>query len=269
MRTRTAAARSRPPNHMAARFDDGLGGLWLLLISIIAGVFDSLVGPRGRRSDVIGHFDRAIQRRTKISCKSCIDGRCCAHLHENPNTLSPAESWRVCGIRIPGLVLLDVRLAEDFAAEHLRGAVNNCVFEVQFLERMKTIAPEWKTPICCYGIAEGSLESPVAAEKLLRAGYNTVFDLAFRDFRLRDRRVADDAIGNCSAGAGATRRRPRGRSRRKPGRMDGTQFAQRAPRPGRLAPGSSYRAKRPADRRGVCPRYGGHHLPRPGGLASA
>jgi rhodanese-related sulfurtransferase len=92
-------------------------------------------------------------------------------------TISPAELAALQRVQ-PGLVLLDVRLAEDFAAEHLHGAVNNCVFEVQFLERMKTVAPGLDEPVCCYGTAEGSLESRVAADKLLRAGYQEVYDLA-------------------------------------------------------------------------------------------
>jgi rhodanese-related sulfurtransferase len=94
----------------------------------------------------------------------------------NLRSLSPAELADLQR-SLPGLMLLDVRLADDFAAEHLRGAVNNCVFEVQFLDRMKDVAPKRDQPICCYGTAEGSLESRVAAEKLQRAGYEVVFDL--------------------------------------------------------------------------------------------
>ncbi len=95
----------------------------------------------------------------------------------NFRSISPAELAALRQAR-PELVLLDVRLADDFAAEHLPGAVSNCVFEVQFLDRMKELAPRLEIPVCCYGNAAGSLESRMAAEKLLRAGYREVFDLA-------------------------------------------------------------------------------------------
>ena len=95
----------------------------------------------------------------------------------NVQIISPAELTELRKSR-PDLVLLDVRLAEDFTAEHLRGATNNCVFEVQFLDRMKEIAPDLLVPVCCYGCGQGSLESSVAAEKLRRGGYSSVYDLA-------------------------------------------------------------------------------------------
>src|SRR5450432_3623281 len=77
----------------------------------------------------------------------------------------------------PNLVLLDVRLAEDFAAAHLPAAVNNCVFEVDFGERMTQLVPDRSTPICCYGESEGSHESRVAVEKLQRLGFENLYDL--------------------------------------------------------------------------------------------
>src|SRR5258708_38900908 len=93
----------------------------------------------------------------------------------NIQTVSPVELFNLRHLR-PDLVLLDVRLPEDFAAEHLRGAVNNCVIEIQFLERMGHLAAGIETPICCYGCGGGSLESRVAATKLQRAGYRALYD---------------------------------------------------------------------------------------------
>jgi rhodanese-related sulfurtransferase len=98
-----------------------------------------------------------------------------AFAHMNIQNVSPAELVALQLSR-PDLVLLDVRLPEDFAAEHLRGAVNNCVFEVQFLERMGNLAAGLDVPICCYGNGEGSLESRVAATKLQHAGYRALYD---------------------------------------------------------------------------------------------
>ncbi len=77
----------------------------------------------------------------------------------------------------PDLVLLDVRLAADFARGHLPTATNNCVFEVAFAERMKSLVPDLRTAVCCYGQPAQSHESRVAAEKLQRLGYERVFDL--------------------------------------------------------------------------------------------
>jgi polyisoprenoid-binding protein YceI/rhodanese-related sulfurtransferase len=79
----------------------------------------------------------------------------------------------------PPPVLMDVRLEEDFTAAHLPGAKNNCVFEVAFLERMTSLAPDPQTQVCVYGEAADSLESRVAFEKLQRAGYTQV--LEFRE----------------------------------------------------------------------------------------
>jgi rhodanese-related sulfurtransferase/polyisoprenoid-binding protein YceI len=77
----------------------------------------------------------------------------------------------------PPPILLDVRLEEDHAAEHLPGASNNCVFEVAFLDRMSGLAPDKSSAICVYGSSAGSFESRMAAEKLARAGYTNVIDL--------------------------------------------------------------------------------------------
>lgn len=76
-----------------------------------------------------------------------------------------------------GVLLLDVRLPEDFGRVHLPGAVNNCVFEVAFGERLSGIAPDKKSAICVYGADGESLEGRIAAEKLIRAGYENVREL--------------------------------------------------------------------------------------------
>ena len=76
----------------------------------------------------------------------------------------------------PNLTILDVRLAEEYEAEHIPGAKGNCVFEVAFLDRLMEVVPDKGAPICLYGMAEGSFESRMAAEKLVRTGYLTVYD---------------------------------------------------------------------------------------------
>ncbi|RYD60565.1 MAG: sulfurtransferase [Verrucomicrobiaceae bacterium] len=79
------------------------------------------------------------------------------------------------GLRPP--VLIDVRLGEDYHCCQLPGALNNCVFEVAFTERMPAVAPDLAAPVCLYGAGEGSIESRMAAEKLLRLGYTAVHEL--------------------------------------------------------------------------------------------
>ena len=74
-------------------------------------------------------------------------------------------------------VLIDVRLNEDHQCCRIPGAVNNCVFEVAFTERMPDVAPDLSAPVCLHGAGNGSIESRMAAEKLLRLGYTAVHEL--------------------------------------------------------------------------------------------
>jgi polyisoprenoid-binding protein YceI len=74
----------------------------------------------------------------------------------------------------PPVQLIDVRLADDFEARHLAGAVNNCVFEVAFPDRLGGCAPEKsRTTVIC-GHNDVSQEAAAAHGKLLRAGYSDV-----------------------------------------------------------------------------------------------
>ncbi len=90
-------------------------------------------------------------------------------------TLSPAELHDRLAAESVGLI--DVRLADDYAAEHLPGAVNNCVFEVTFLSRLDGAMGDRSHPICVYGASSRSHESRMAADKLRRAGYAQVLEL--------------------------------------------------------------------------------------------
>lgn len=76
-----------------------------------------------------------------------------------------------------GPSVLDVRLAEDYERARISGALNNCVFEVAFGERMTTLAPDKDLPLCVYGANRESQESAMACEKLNRAGYTQVSSL--------------------------------------------------------------------------------------------
>lgn len=76
--------------------------------------------------------------------------------------------------QLTGTQLLDVRLAEDYEACHLEGAVSNCVFEVAFGDRLPQTAPDPGAPTVVYGPDGKSREAEVATEKLRRAGYTDV-----------------------------------------------------------------------------------------------
>ncbi|MGA8660399.1 MAG: YceI family protein [Chthoniobacterales bacterium] len=76
-------------------------------------------------------------------------------------------------------ILIDVRLEDDFKTAHIPGAINSCVYEVAFGERLASIVPEQTWPVIAYGANSGSYEARIATEKLCRAGYANVYE--YRD----------------------------------------------------------------------------------------
>lgn len=89
------------------------------------------------------------------------------------NTCTPAElTARLSSASPP--VVLDVRLADDFAACHIHPAINNAVLEVAFHERLSKQLPDRTHAIVLYGAGFGSGEDCMAAEKLTRAGFAKV-----------------------------------------------------------------------------------------------
>lgn len=101
-------------------------------------------------------------------------------------TISSARLANLLREGVP-LVVLDVRLKEDYDLAHLEGARSNCVFEVAFGERLAETAPDHAVPVCVYGADASSREAEMAAEKLRRAGYGTIYQLT------------DGLAGCCSA----------------------------------------------------------------------
>ena len=73
--------------------------------------------------------------------------------------------------QLRGAQILDVRLGEDYEESHLRDAINNCVFEVSFTDRLKETAPDKEAPTVICGASEISKEAQMAYEKLERLGY--------------------------------------------------------------------------------------------------
>lgn len=71
-------------------------------------------------------------------------------------------------------VLVDTLPPEHFAARHIPGAMNACVYEMVFLDAMAAIAPDKGTPVVVYGAGLKSQDCMAAADKLARAGYTDI-----------------------------------------------------------------------------------------------
>ncbi|TVR51677.1 MAG: sulfurtransferase [Puniceicoccaceae bacterium] len=91
-------------------------------------------------------------------------------------SVSPAELTALTGGE-SGPTLLDVRGEADFQNRRLPGARNNCVYEIQFPERLPEVAPDKAAPVCVYGHGADTQEARMAAEKLVREGYQHVLEL--------------------------------------------------------------------------------------------
>ncbi|GFE60269.1 YceI family protein [Geobacter sp. AOG2] len=74
--------------------------------------------------------------------------------------------------------LIDVLPPEYYGDGHIPGAGNACVYEVAFLENLTGLASGRDLPLVVYGASARSHEAAVAAEKLRRAGYRDVRELA-------------------------------------------------------------------------------------------
>lgn len=71
-------------------------------------------------------------------------------------------------------ILIDVLSPESFAAEHLPGAVNFCVYETAFIDKIREAYPDPSAPIVVYGLSDATREAAEALEKLTAAGYANV-----------------------------------------------------------------------------------------------
>lgn len=71
-------------------------------------------------------------------------------------------------------VLIDTLPPEHYAARHIPGAVNACVYEMVFCEMVAALVPTMGTPVVLYGAGPDSLDCLAAADKLARLGYTDV-----------------------------------------------------------------------------------------------
>jgi len=79
----------------------------------------------------------------------------------------------------PVPLLLHVLPEDVFAAEHIAGSQNACVYEMAFVSKVEEFAPEKSQLIIVYGAGAGSQDSEAAVAKLKAAGFTDV--AAFTD----------------------------------------------------------------------------------------
>ncbi len=77
----------------------------------------------------------------------------------------------------PDIRLIDVLPPDHFEKIHLPDAQNVCVFFVSFLNDVTTILPDKETRVVVYGASERSHDAKMAAEKMIRAGYQNIYAL--------------------------------------------------------------------------------------------
>lgn len=76
--------------------------------------------------------------------------------------------------KLESIQLIDVRLKADYEESHIAGAVSNCVFETDFVDRLTDSTPDKATQIVVYGANASTLEADAALEKLRRNGYTNI-----------------------------------------------------------------------------------------------
>ncbi|MDP9291902.1 MAG: rhodanese-like domain-containing protein, partial [Verrucomicrobiota bacterium] len=74
----------------------------------------------------------------------------------------------------PKPVLIDVLPEEYFSVEHLPGAKNACVYNIDFLDLVRKAVPNLKHKVVVYGSSAKNLASAVALSKLVEAGWKNV-----------------------------------------------------------------------------------------------
>jgi len=72
------------------------------------------------------------------------------------------------------LHIIDILPPEEYAATHLPGAQNACVYEVVFLDRMTELVPDRSLPLVLYDATGRTRAAAIARDKLLAAGYTEV-----------------------------------------------------------------------------------------------
>lgn len=93
-------------------------------------------------------------------------------------------------------VVVDTLPPEHFAARHIPGASNACVYEMVFLDGVSALVPDKDALVVLYGAGPGSRDAVEAADKLGRAGYTNlrVFPGGLKEWRDAGYDLAGDAV---------------------------------------------------------------------------
>ncbi len=73
-----------------------------------------------------------------------------------------------------GAVVVDVMTPEEYAAGHIAGAINACIYEMVFLERIAGNVAEPTGELIVYDATGTTKTAPAARERLLQAGFTNV-----------------------------------------------------------------------------------------------
>lgn len=98
-------------------------------------------------------------------------------MEENNYTrLSPEQlhRWMEAGKQF---FLIDTLPSDHFVRVHLPDSKNACVFDVTFIDQVRTITADTHAQIVFYGSSAETLDAPTAAAKMTRAGYGKLFVL--------------------------------------------------------------------------------------------
>lgn len=92
-------------------------------------------------------------------------------------SISAQELYDICkGGRPP--VIIDTLPPEYWECGRIPGALNACVYEMAFLDKVTPLVKDHHAPLVVYGSSGRSRGAAIAAEKLARAGYTNVRELA-------------------------------------------------------------------------------------------
>ncbi len=89
------------------------------------------------------------------------------------NTISPEKLQSLLNEQAD-ITIIDVLPPDHFAAVHLPGAKNGCVFFVSFLDVIARLLPDKDTKTVVYGSSSRSHDATMALDKLQRAGYSNL-----------------------------------------------------------------------------------------------
>ena len=103
-----------------------------------------------------------------------------------------------------GAIVIHTLPNEHYQCQHIPEARNACVYMVTFLDEVHKISHDQNKPIILYGSGTDSKDAQMAAEKLIRAGYEKVYVLEGGIAEWRREGFAVEGDGTTEPGPGTT-----------------------------------------------------------------